>query len=191
MKEDVLEQIVDDYLQMQGYFTTHNVRFKPSPDHPDFVAKDDRVPSDIDVLGVHPRKRGVGRVRVVSCKAWQVGFNAELILRELNSETPNEKPEAWRRYRELWVPKWAQAFRETVAKMTGSRQFTYSIAVTKLTSPGEQWTTDPTIQTNLAGNPFRFLTLECMWLDLKDSLGTTPASSEVGRLAQLLKAADL
>ena len=29
MKEDVLEQIVDDYLQMQGYFTTHNVRFNP------------------------------------------------------------------------------------------------------------------------------------------------------------------
>jgi hypothetical protein len=26
MKEDVLEQIVDDYPQMQGYFTTHNVR---------------------------------------------------------------------------------------------------------------------------------------------------------------------
>jgi len=26
MKEDVLEQIVDDYLQFKGYFTTHNVR---------------------------------------------------------------------------------------------------------------------------------------------------------------------
>jgi hypothetical protein len=32
MKEDVLEQIVDDYLQMQGYFTTHNVRFNPPRD---------------------------------------------------------------------------------------------------------------------------------------------------------------
>jgi len=31
MKEDVLEQIVDDYLQMQGYFTTHNVRFNFLP----------------------------------------------------------------------------------------------------------------------------------------------------------------
>jgi hypothetical protein len=35
MKEDVLEQIVDDYLQFKGGFTTHNVRFKPSPDHPE------------------------------------------------------------------------------------------------------------------------------------------------------------
>jgi len=29
VKEDILEQIVDDYLQFNGYFTTHNVRFKP------------------------------------------------------------------------------------------------------------------------------------------------------------------
>jgi len=32
MKEDVLEQIVDDYPQMQGYFTAHNVRFNPPRD---------------------------------------------------------------------------------------------------------------------------------------------------------------
>ena len=38
MKEDILEQIVDDYLQFKGYFTTHNVRFKPDPAHPDYVA---------------------------------------------------------------------------------------------------------------------------------------------------------
>jgi hypothetical protein len=29
VKKDVLEQIVDDYLQLKGYFTTHNVRFGP------------------------------------------------------------------------------------------------------------------------------------------------------------------
>jgi len=29
MKEDVLEQVVDDYLKFKGYFTTHNVRFGP------------------------------------------------------------------------------------------------------------------------------------------------------------------
>lgn len=27
MKEDVLEQVVDDYLKFKGYFTTHNVTF--------------------------------------------------------------------------------------------------------------------------------------------------------------------
>ena len=29
VKEDVLEQIVDDYLQFKGYFTVHNVRRVP------------------------------------------------------------------------------------------------------------------------------------------------------------------
>lgn len=29
MKEHVLLQIVDDYLQFKGYFTTHDVRFRP------------------------------------------------------------------------------------------------------------------------------------------------------------------
>jgi hypothetical protein len=34
VKEDVLEQIVDDYLQFEGYFTIHNVRFRPRPEPP-------------------------------------------------------------------------------------------------------------------------------------------------------------
>jgi hypothetical protein len=43
MKEDVLEQIVDDYLQMQEYFTTHNVLFNPLKDE-HYVTRDDSVP---------------------------------------------------------------------------------------------------------------------------------------------------
>lgn len=65
MKEDVLEQIVDDYLQMQGYFTTHNVRFNPPKDEY-YVTRDDSVPSEIDVVGLHPRRTGTDRVMVVS-----------------------------------------------------------------------------------------------------------------------------
>ena len=55
MKEDVLEQIVDDYLQFKGFLTTHNVRFRPSQDHPDHLAEQDRVFSDVDVVGYHPQ----------------------------------------------------------------------------------------------------------------------------------------
>ena len=85
MKEDVLEQIVDDYLQMQGYFTTHNVRFNPPRDEY-FVARDESVPSDIDVVGLHPRRTGAERVMVVSCKSWQSGFAAPQILSQLRGE---------------------------------------------------------------------------------------------------------
>lgn len=68
-KEDVLEQIVDDYLQINGYFTMHNVRFRPAVDHPDYESKKDSVHSDLDVLGVNPNLQGPSRVIAVSCKS--------------------------------------------------------------------------------------------------------------------------
>ena len=30
MKEDILEQLVDDYLKFNGFFTLHNVKFQPA-----------------------------------------------------------------------------------------------------------------------------------------------------------------
>lgn len=189
MKEDVLEQIVDDYLQLNGYFTIHNVRFKPSPDHPDYVANDDRVASDVDVVGLHPTKRGVERVWVVSCKAWQSGFNADRKLKELRGEVRNPKRATWRHFRELWVPKWADALRQEVKERTGTDKFRYSIAVTRLIGDDSGWKSEATIGENLGGNPFSFLTLESMWSEYLEAIGTTPQPSEIGRLAQLLKAA--
>lgn len=56
MKEDVLEQVVDDHLKFKGYFTTHNVGFKPWPNHPEYAAAQDSVRSDVDVVGYHPGK---------------------------------------------------------------------------------------------------------------------------------------
>ena len=53
------------------------------------------------------------------------------------------------------------------------------------------WTTDATISECLGGNPLRFLTLEQMWGAVLHAVTTTPAPSEMGRLAQLLKAAGL
>ena len=75
MKEDILEQLVDDYLQAKGYFTRHNVKFKPSSIADGYDAKKDRVDSDIDVVGFNPLCEGPDRVWVVSCKSWQTGFN--------------------------------------------------------------------------------------------------------------------
>ena len=68
MNEDVLEQIVDDYLQFKGYFTIHNVRFKPYHGHEDYVPDQDRVSSDVDVVGYRPTGPTNDRVIVVSCK---------------------------------------------------------------------------------------------------------------------------
>jgi hypothetical protein len=191
LKEDVLEQIVDDYLQMNGYFTTHNVRFKPSRDHARYETSSDSVASDVDVVGYHPNRRGRNRVVVVSCKAWQTGFAADRMLAQLRGTAPNPRRARWKNFRELWDPKWAEAFVQEVEARTGSARFTYFLAVTHVRGDASAWENDPTIRKNLCGNPFRFLTLETMWSSVLTMLTTTPAASEIGRLAQLLKAAGL
>jgi hypothetical protein len=190
MKEDVLEQIVDDYLQMQGYFTTHNVRFNPPKDQY-FVSQADSVPSDIDVVGLHPGRTGPDRVMVVSCKSWQGGFRAGHILAQLRGEAKNPKRPRELQFRELWMPRWAHGFRNKIEAITGQREFTYCLAVTRLIGDASAWPDDPTIRECLGGNPFRFLTLEDMWALVLGKVTTTPAASEMGRLAQLLKAAGL
>lgn len=192
----MLEQIVEDYLQFKGYFTTHNVRFKPDPDHPDYVADLDRVPSDVDVVGLHPTRTGTERVLVVTCKSWQTGFNPRKKLMELREDAGPRKRPTWHHFRELWKPKWALAFRDEIGRLTGQEQFTYRIAVTRFQgdSPerlAKEWHDDPTIRANLPGCQVGFLTLEDMWTTLLAELRRTPAASEIGRLAQLLKAAGL
>lgn len=89
------------------------------------------------------------------------------------------------------MPKWSEAFRSKIEDLTGETRFTYRIAVTRLNGGAASWTTDPTIVANLDGSTFSFLTLEEMWATMLQELTTTPASSEMGRLAQLLKAAGL
>jgi len=191
MKEDILEQIVDDYLQHRGYFTVHNVRFNPAKDHPEYVANQDSVASDVDVVGYNPLEQGAARVWVVSCKSWQPGFDATAQLRRALAGKKPGKRAGWQSFRELFNEKWAEAFRNKVTAITGATQFSYSIAVTSLRGDVEAWTKSETIQRNLGGNPFSFLTLEEMWAGVIDSITTTPAASEIGRLAQLLKAAKL
>lgn len=190
MKEDVLEQVVDDYLQLQGYFTTHNVRFNP-PKGQYYVAKADSVPSDIDVVGFNPLLAGPDRVMVVSCKSWQSGFDATRILAMLRGEAPNPKRRAELQFRELWMQRWADGFRQKIEQITGTNVFTYCLAVTKLKGDAAAWGKDTTIRDNLGGNPFQFLTLERMWGEVLRRVRFTPAASEMGRLAQLLKAAGL
>jgi hypothetical protein len=191
MKEDVLEQIVDDYLKFNGYFTTHNIGFRPQKDHPSYESNQDSVPSDVDVVGYHPGKAEGARVMVVSCKAWQAGFDASAKLAELRGTKANPKRETWRHFRELWVPKWSEAFRATVLELTGQSTFDYRVAVTHLRGDSNAWQVDPTISSNLPGCSIGFLTLEAMWAHMLTELTTTPAPSDIGRLAQLLKAAGL
>ncbi len=60
-KEDILEQIVEEYLVHKGYFVQHNIKFRPSKNHPKFNTRQDSNHSDIDVIGYHPRKESASK----------------------------------------------------------------------------------------------------------------------------------
>ncbi|MCP3025173.1 nuclease-related domain-containing protein [Cupriavidus basilensis] len=188
MKEDILEQMVDEYLQHKGYFTRHNLKFRPDKEHGDYKSSDDSVHSDIDVIGIHPLKDGPDKVWVVSCKSWQGGFRPEWWCEAIKQNKKVSGREAWRGFRELVKPKWAEAFRAEVLAVTGATAFTYVTAVTRLHGDRISWESNATFLENLAGNPIQILTFTEMLKDLYRTINTTPATSEVGRVLQLIKA---
>lgn len=190
MKEDILEQLVDEYLMHKGYFTMHNVKFKPSVNDPEFDRQLDSVASDIDVIGFHPSKQSFERVIVVSCKSWQGGFDARATLDRIDNEKKSGGRYEWQKYRELCRPKWSRAFLAAVEGATGTRQFTYWTAVTKVTNREscKAWETRSSFREALGGNPIRVVPFADLLDDVWDQLATTPAATELGRMIQLMKA---
>lgn len=188
MKEDILEQLVDDYLKFSGFFTVHNVKFKPSVKHAEYVKNKDAVASDIDVIGFHPMNTGFDRVWVVGCKSWQEGFNPSQRIEAIEGNKKLEGREAWKSFRELTKPKWAEGMFSEIERLTGSTQFTYVTAVTKLRGDASIWEQHKPFKANLRGNPIKILTLQEMLKELYEKTSTSVAPSEVGRLLQVIKA---
>lgn len=200
MKEDILEQLVEDYFQREGYLTLHNVKFRPRNTRKDYDAKYDSVHSDIDILGYNPHKRGPGRVVAVSCKSWQGGFPAEGFIQKIEDELKKlragekipGKKQWWKYFRELTVQKWSEAFTEKIKEKTGTGQFTYYLAVTRLKGNQERgakaWQEHKRFKKALKGNPIKIITVQEILNELWPSIETTMAESEIGRLLQVIKA---
>jgi len=188
MKEDILEQLVDDYLMFNGFFTIHNLKFLPSATDPEYVKNKDSVASDIDVVGFHPRREGADRIWVVSCKSWQGGFDPVARIAAIEANKIQYGRAAWKSFRELVKKKWADALIAEIEKLTGSTNFTYVTAVTKLRGDASVWQEHKPFRDNLRGNPIKILALQDMLSDLYKKTNTTVASSEVGRLLQVIKA---
>ncbi len=189
MKEDILEQLVDDYLQLEGYFTRHNIKFRPRADHPNFHTNKDSNHSDIDVIGFHPNKKGFERVRVVSCKSWQAGFRVRSKLAELTENKIISGRAAWKGFRELMSPKWSEAFIDTVEAVTGTRKFTYILAVTVIIGDRRLWENHPPFIKAMQGNPMQMIELPEMLEHIQKASTTTVAPSDIGRVLQLMRAA--
>jgi len=188
VKEDILEQLVDEYLQHKGYFTTHNVKFKPSKEHPDYNSRQDSVHSDIDVLAFHPKLQGPERVLIVNCKSWQGGLNPQSKITEFENNKIVSGREAWRGFRELLKPKWSEAFIDKIYDVTGSMEFTHVTAVTVLKGEKTIWENYEPFQNALNNNPVKIITLNDMLDELYPIINQTPAASTVGRFLQVTKA---
>ncbi len=188
MKEDILEQLVEDYLQFKGFFTIHNVKFKPAETAPDYLKKHDSVASDIDVVGLHPLLRGKEHVCVVSCKSWQGGFDPKKRIELIEKNKRIAGRPAWKSFRELVKKKWADGLIAEIRRLTGSEKFTYITAVTLLKGEASVWETYRPFRKNLRGNPMRVLSLQEMLDSLYSKTNTTVAGSEIGRLLQVIKA---
>ena len=201
MKEDILEQAVNDWLLSQpGTFTKHNVKFKPSKDDPKFKEGTDAVNSDIDVLAIHKKKKGVSRVSAASCKSWQNGFSVEGWYTKLKD--PNIKVnrrEAWRYFREIAVRKWGKALAKKIFEETGSKNFTYYLVVTTLNGKNLnnsiwKFENDKVFLNNLKYDSkskvrIRIITFKEIFTDHFQRLKLkTLEATELGRLIQIVKA---
>ena len=191
MKEDILEQIVEDYLIHNGYFVQHNVKFLPRKGHPDYERSKDSNHSDIDVIGFDPKGEGNSKVLAVTCKSWQSGFNPSSVLDAIKHDKKVGGREAWKAFRELTVRKWSEAFVTAVREATGTDRFTYVLAVAKVVGDRMPWEGHKPFRDALGGNPIRIITFQDMIVDMQSQVTTTVAASEVGRMLQLFRVAGI
>lgn len=101
MKEDILEQITADYLNLCGYFTLTNIKYRPEKTDHDWNCRKDSVYSDIDVVGFNPHMKPPRRVVAVSCKSWQAGFSPQWEIEAIERKRKVAGRERWKTYREL------------------------------------------------------------------------------------------
>ncbi len=210
MKEDILEQLVEDWFVSQtGWFVKHNVKYKPKKTHADFNMNQDSVNSDIDILAFSNIQKGKERVAVVNCKSWQGGFHAAHWLSDLEKpaiyntrSTKFKKREPWKAFRELVSEKWTEAFLSTLQNETGQRDLTYYVAITKLNgepADRQRFETSRTIRDRFKKYRSK---IDLRLLPLADilnehtrrlTLKDTPflEATNVGRLLQLMKAAGI
>ncbi len=211
MKEDILEQLVEDWMVAKsGWFVKHNIRYRPSKNHPDYETKKDSVHSDIDILAYCcTEKDPVEKVRAVTCKSWQSGFNIRQ-WKEILEATPKyntrtskfEPREKWKYFREITSDKWIEAFLNKIEEETGQRDFTYYIAVTK--TIGDKKDKEKLEQSEVISERFKQKNsrIQIKIIELKDIIEDyknrlqekdTPVleSTEVGRLLQLIYAAEM
>lgn len=136
MKEDILEQIAEDWLlSSPGCFAKANVKYRPHGKGS--IKSKDSNHSDIDIIALFIDKTKRISVKIVSCKSWQGGFSRQVFIEASKNKakySKNQKMFREKRFRELFQPKWTKAFLDEIERQTFSKTFQYYIAVTRETS---------------------------------------------------------
>lgn len=181
MTNDILEQITADYFTELGYFTQHNVAYRPN---------NSGTHSDIDVIAIHPKKRGRAKVVVVNCKSWQDGINIKEVIKALASNPDKiiRGGTMRKRFRDAADQKWSTALSSKVQDLTGQKEFTYCVSAVRFKGNKEDWKNFQLFKRNLPNCQLELLDLKEMIENLFPKLSTTPAHSELSRLLQLIKA---
>jgi hypothetical protein len=190
-KEDILEQIVEEYLIHRGYFVQRNIKYRPDKNDPGYQSKKDSVNSDIDVLAFNPREKGYRRVLVFNIKSYQSGFDFKSVIDRINSNGIINGRNAHLSYRELCIPRWSKAFLKAIQVRTNETKFTHVLAVTLPKGNSSLWTNCQRFIDAMEGNRFEVLSLKQMVDAIEPTLTTTPAATDIGRTLQLFRAAGL
>ncbi len=189
MTNDILEQITEDYLRELGYFTQHNIPYRPTEDYKGGTH------SDIDVIAVHPLKKlnDPERVIVVSCKSWQEGVDLKTIINRLENDPAKRMREGLVMdvFREIANKKWSDALINEVYKRTNQKSFIFYITAIFFKGDKKAFQDYGGFKNNLTDCTMRLVDLEEMFSFLWSNLTKTPTHSESSRLLQVMKAAKL
>jgi hypothetical protein len=190
-KEDILEQIVEEFLIHEGFFVQRNIKYRPNSADPEYNSSSDSVSSDIDILAVHPRRVGPSATYAVNIKSWQGGFRFASTIAEIEHDKKISGKSSRLRYRELAIEKWSKAFVRAIAQRTGRAEFTHVLAVTLAKGDESIWVNHKPFRDAMEGNPLKVLTLKQMVEAIEARLTRTPAATDIGRTLQLFRAAGL
>jgi hypothetical protein len=207
MKEDILEQIVEDWqLSQKGCFVKHNIKYRPDPKSEDYDSKKDSVHSDIDILSININDNN--KVSVFNCKSWQEGFNVKYFYENLMTDpklTYNKihGHMTIKHFREFIIEKWTKAFIEAIVEETGSNKFTYYVVCTKIVNNKNNekklFENSELIKNIFYSNggeiDIKIITLAELLYDYKERINKKitnyTESTSVGRLLQLIEASDI
>jgi hypothetical protein len=202
MKEDILEQIGNDWiLRQEGQFTKTNIKYRPSINHPSYVKSTDSIHSDIDILAINTKE--IDTVTVINCKAWMDGFDFKIFNDHLTDKNKHNDlfggKEYWKHFRDIIDPKWNAAFIDAIKKENPSfinlRYIILCVYASNKASIAD-WVKNPIINNNFASTGINLLSIEA--IELKELVsqinvkGTDYAeNSEISRMLQLFIAAKI